>query len=371
LRRVTVLLIAVLLFLAAVEQAAPAPPAPAAALSLDPRWSLGFDGALAAAPGYDPSTAYVALKAGELVAVDLDRGAIRWRRSLAVAFTPEAGGGRVFVVAQDRIEALDAATGATAWRTALPGEAAAPLYWDTGWLLASTTAGDLAAFRANDGTLVWRQTLGAPLAARPAPALDRLFVALTDGRVLSLMLATGDRTWERTLPGRATGVHALDDQVLVGSNEDAVYSFDTRGGRQRWRWRVGGDVSGSPNADDRHIYFATRDNVLRAVDRRSGNLRWTSDLPSRPIGGPLLTAGAVLVPSAGGVAAFDAVTGKPVTVIPVSGEIGAAPFARFETRPTAARLITLNREGQLQGFGLRFEPKPGVLDVLPGAAVVP
>jgi outer membrane protein assembly factor BamB len=341
------------------------------ALALDPRWDVPFDSASAAPPGYDAATAYVPLKNGVLVAVDLDSGAVRWRRELATSFTPETGDGRVFVLGDGRIEAADAATGQTVWSIALPGEAAAPLYWDTGWLLASTMSGELVAFRASDGTLIWRSQLGAPLSTRPVPALDRVFLGLTDGRIVAAALETGVPSWERTVPGRVTGLRAMPDQLVAGTTEDEVYSFDLGRGRQRWRWRVGGDVTGTPAYDDRLIFFASRDNVMRAVDRRSGNLRWTADLPSRPIAGPVRNADAVLVPFATEVVAFDPATGKAVASIPSSGEIGAAPLVRLEARPTAARLITISRDGHLLGFGLRYEPRPAPLDALPGGAAVP
>jgi outer membrane protein assembly factor BamB len=123
-----------------------APAAPPQA-SFDARWVTAFETPPSAPPGFDATTAYVPL-AGQLVAVDLNRGTIRWRVDVATPFTPATGEGLVFTVTDQVIEARDAATGATKWQTPLPGGAAAPLYWDTGWLLASTTAGDLAAFRA-------------------------------------------------------------------------------------------------------------------------------------------------------------------------------------------------------------------------------
>ena len=158
------------------------------------------------------------LKGGQLVAVDLNRGTIRWRLDVATAFTPATGEGLVFTVTDQVIEARDAATGATKWQTPLPGGAAAPLYWDTGWLLASTTAGDLAAFRATDGTLVWRRQLGAPLVSAPGPALDRLFLPLADNRLVALLLATGETVWERKLSAPITALLALDDQLVFGTD---------------------------------------------------------------------------------------------------------------------------------------------------------
>lgn len=339
---------------------------------LDPRWSIPFDSPPAAAAGFDASTAFVPLKGGQLVAVDLDSGAVRWRLDAATPFTPATGDGLVFAVTEATIEARDALTGATRWRAPLPGGAAVPLYWDTGWLLASTPSGDLAAFRAADGQLVWRQALGSPLAAAPAPALDRLFLPLADNRLVSVLLATGETTWSRKLGARITGLLALDDQLVFGTTEKDVVSVNLTSGRERWTWRVGGDVSGLPAADEHRIYFAARDNVLRAVDRNSGNLRWSATLPSRPSGSPLPLPNQVLMPLVSkAVAGFDLTTGKPTVTVEAAGEIGLQPFFRRDARVTAVRLVTVSRDGQLQGFAQRFEPVPGPLTELPGVPAVP
>ncbi len=339
---------------------------------LDARWSLPFETPPLAAAGFDGTTAYVALKGGELVAVDLDHGTVRWRLNVATAFTPATGDGLVFTTTDSSIEARDALTGATRWRTPLPGGAAVPLYWDTGWLLASTPNGDLAAYRGSDGTLVWRQPLGAPLAAAPAPALDRLFLPLADNRLVAVLLATGETVWTRTLTGRITGLLALEEQLVFGTTARDVTSVRVSNGRTRWTWRVGGDVSGRPAADDERIYFAARDNVLRAVDRSNGNLRWKASLSSRPAGGPLPLPNTILMPLVSSeMAGFDLETGKPTVTVKAAGEIGPQPYFRPFARATAVRLITFSRDGQLQGFAQRFEPVPGLIDVLPGVPVVP
>ena len=281
-------------------------------MALDARWVAAFETLPAAAPGFDARTAFVPLKGGQLVAIDLNRGTVRWRSDVATAFTPATGEGLVFTVSEQTIEARDAATGETRWQTPLPGGAAAPLYWDTGWLLASTTAGDLAAFRASDGTLVWRRQLGAPLVASPGPALDRLFLPLADNRVVAVLLATGETVWERTFSAPVTALLALEDQLVFGTTAKEVMSIDLSRGRDRWTWTLGGDVAGSPAADEKRIYFASRDNILRAVDRKSGNLRWKAGLSSRPAGGPLRLNDLLMMPLVSNqILGFDPESGKP------------------------------------------------------------
>ena len=64
---------------------APATPPP---VSFDACWVTAFDSPPAATPGFDATSAYVPLKGGRLVAIDLDRGTIRWNLEVAAAFTP-------------------------------------------------------------------------------------------------------------------------------------------------------------------------------------------------------------------------------------------------------------------------------------------
>ena len=347
---------------------APAAPPPA---SLDARWVTAFETPAIAAPGFDATTAYVPLK-DKLVAVDLNRGTIRWQLDLATPFTPATGDGLVFIVTEQGIEARDAKTGAIKWQAPLPGGAAAPLYWDTGWLLASTPTGDLAAHRASDGTLVWRRQIGAPVTGVPGPALDRLFIPAGGNFLIALMLDTGKSVWEKKFDQAITSVLALDDQLIVGTSSKDVLSLSLSDGRERWRWRLGGDVAGIPSADDKRIFVASRDNVLRAFDRKSGNLKWKAGLSSRPAGGPLRLGDALLMPLVSNqILGFDPASGKPSVTAAAAGEIGLQPYVRRDVRQTQTQLITVSREGQLQGFGRRFEPVPQPLSELPGAAAVP
>jgi outer membrane protein assembly factor BamB len=355
------------LLLALVQAPAAPPPVP-----FDARWVTSFETPPAATPGFDAATAYVPLKGGQLVAVDLDRGIVRWKIDVATPFTPATGDGLVFTVSEQVIEARDAATGATRWTAPLPGGAAAPLYWDTGWLLASTTAGDLAAFRAADGTLVWRRQLGAPLVSAPGPALDRLFLPLADNRLVAVLLATGETVWELALTAPVTALLALEEQLVFGTAAKDLISVNVSRGSQRWKWRLGGDMAGVPAADEKRIYVASRDNIIRALDRKSGNLRWKANLASRPAGGPLRLPDAVVMPLVSSqIVGFDPDSGAPSVTAAAAGEIGVQPYVRRDVRQTRPQLITVSREGQLQGFGRRYEPVPQLLAELPGLPAVP
>ena len=369
---------AVLLPVAAGAQG-PAPvalPAAGPALSLlrggalDQRWMTPVASPLAAPPALDDQSAYAPTRDGRLVAWDLDSGRTRWQTTVATTLPVAAGGDLLFAVVSGGIQARRASTGAVAWQRALAGTVAAPPYWDTGWLILSFEGGDLAAFRAADGELLWRAPLGAVAHVPPAPARDNLYLGLADGRTVALALKSGQTIWTRELGGVATGLTALDDQLLVGTSAGALHSVDLTGGRTRWRWRTGAPIVAAAVADEKRIYVSAYDHILRALDRRSGNLRWRRALPHRPAGAPVLVGDMVLVPSlATELAAYVATTGAPALAMASVSEVAGSTHYRLGGPPGGTRLVAVSVEGQLLAFAPRVEPPPVALGDLPGTAV--
>lgn len=359
-------------------RAQPAPPSPRAdrPLSLladgvlDLRWATPPDVVLAAAPAFDTTTAYVATRDGAVAALDLESGAVRWRVDATTTMPLEVGGDLVYVVMADGVRALQAASGATAWQRPLEGTIAAPPFWDTGWLMLSFDSGDLAALRAADGAPVWRVALGAVAQVPPASALDNIYLGLADGRTVALKLASGQTLWSVTLDGRASGLAALDEQLLVGTTSGIVHSVDLRSGRSRWRVRIGAGIVAAPVADASRVYVVAYDHVLRALDRKRGHLRWKRALPHRPADGPQFAAGTVVVPVyATEIQGFDAATGTPTLTLTSTGEVAGATRPRVGGGATGTRLTAVSIDGQLLAFGPRIEAAPVPLGDLPGLAV--
>jgi outer membrane protein assembly factor BamB len=314
--------------------------------------------------------AYVPLQGGEMLAIDLNEGRVAWTLNLAITFTPATGDGMVFLAAEALVIALDQPSGRTLWRTPVGSTLSGPVFWDSGWVLASTVDGEVVALRAEDGEVMWRTSLGSPLTVTPSTSEDRVYVALKDGRLAALNVESGQSLWEFALNEDATGLLAIEEQLLVGTRANRLHSVSLDRGRIRWSQRAGADVIGAPTADDSSIYFVAFDNVLRALNRGNGNLRWNRNLPSRPSGGVLRIDDVVLVPfSTNDIGAYLVTTGAPAFTIQAVGELGSAPFLRDNARLTSPRLIAMSREGALQGFAPRVEPPPAALTELPGVKV--
>jgi outer membrane protein assembly factor BamB len=315
-------------------QAPPAPPqAPPAPPKTPPRpplqiaWTVPLDGSLSAPPVFSGHTGYFPLDDDRLAAYDVADGKRLWVTKARLAWQPAAGDGLVFIVEPDAITAVRELDGLVAWRSPFSTALAAPLVWDNGWLIAAARSGTILAFRASDGDLIWRREIGLPVNARPALAADRIYLPASNHRIIALQVETGAPVWERRLGGAPNDVLALDERVYVGSDDKYLYCLRTRDGQVGWRWRTGANVVGLPAADEHHVYFASLDNVLRALDLKSGVQRWMRALPLRPIAGPL-KAGDTLIVS--GVApmlrAYSIKDGSPAGDIATDGELASPPY---------------------------------------------
>src|SRR5207237_1034111 len=113
-----------------------------------------------------------------------------------------------------------------------------------------TAKGSVLAYRASDGTLIWRRDVGSPVIALAALAADRVYVPTDDGRIVALKVDDGTPLWERKLGGKPGDILAFDDRLFTGSKDNFLYCLLTKDGAVDWRWRTGADVVGRPAFDD-------------------------------------------------------------------------------------------------------------------------
>ena len=260
-------------------------------------WSVSIESGAALPPGFDDARAFVPLGNGQLAAYDLGTGDMLWSVTQATTSPPVAAENRVVVVDGTDVIARDAQTGDLVWQYPAGSPVKAPVTLIGGWALVPESAGTVAAMRLEDGGLVWTQLLES--APAEAVTIEGTFALIptVDGHVKALAVQDGRLLWTKRLGGRPQPVLALDDRVYVGTDDNYFYCLRLSDGRFEWRWRTGADIVGVAAFDDRRVYFTARDNVLRALDRRSGAQRWKRALTVRPIAGPVLAGDVLLVAS--------------------------------------------------------------------------
>lgn len=340
-------------------------PAPSSILPLDLAWSTDLGGGPSHAPAYAADAAYVPLRDGTVASVALEDGRILWCVGQPVDWAPAAADGLVVVAYDRRLTALAASDGTVAWRFTADAPVSAPPVWRNGWLVAGTESGDVVALRAADGEELWRRRLGAVLRTRPSIAGQRLYLPLEDGRITVLELASGDPVWTRSIGGRPREVLALD-ALFVGSTDNFFYRLAFDDGAVEWRWRTGGDIVGAPRIDAERVYFVAADNVIRALDRRSGVQRWREPLPLRPTDGPALVGPALLVAGVSPeVQLFDPRSGESAGVYNAPGELAARPFLIPGLPVSGTRLVVLTADGRIAGLAAGIGPPRGSLGFPP------
>ena len=260
------------------------------------RWTIPLTSGVVSAPASDGARVYVALQSGSVAAYDLSDGHSRWVKEMAPAVPLAVNGETLFVAAGEAIQALRGSDGALVW-TVPRVKIAAPLGVDDSWLIAVTDT-EVLGIHAKDGQIAWRHPAGG---VRLMPAIDgdHVYLGAQDGRVLALTLADGSQSWEKYLEGGVTAIAASRGRVYAGAGDKQFYCLHAKNGSIEWPYRIGALTTGRIGVDDEHVYFASLDNVIRALDRATGNRRWQTPLRERPIGGVSVHGRLVFVPTTG------------------------------------------------------------------------
>jgi outer membrane protein assembly factor BamB len=214
----------------------------------DPGDSTNVGGGL----GADGTSLYAVNGLSQLVALDLATGREIWRHDLGVPgrSAPMIADGRVFVTTiDDRLFAFTAADGRQLWVhqaaqpvTAMLGQPA-PAYFQ-GLVVAGFGSGELACLRADSGSIVWTDGLGASqgratvadfLSIRGLPVVaNGLVYAISMGGLLVCNdVPTGRRVWDRQVAGEDTPYVAGEWMFIISAQQELA-AVNINDGRITW-----------------------------------------------------------------------------------------------------------------------------------------
>lgn len=282
----------------------PIPGQPAVASHFQPlveRWSVQLPAPSVGPPLISGDIVAVALQPSGIVAFRGLDGSPVWKTDLATDRPIVLDEERLYVVSGESVHALSISKGDELWQQNT-GALSAPLLVQSGWVVA-ISPGSIAAYRAADGTVLWRRQIGT-VEHRPAIDGDVLFVPLLEREMSALNLQTGEQLWSKPLEGEPGEPLAVGGKVYLGVRDKKFYTMNAATGDLESPIRVGAGPRGTPAVDDDHIYVVALDNIVRAYDRGDRALEWNKGVKYRPLGGPVLLSGTVMVPG-------------PVSVIPV------------------------------------------------------
>lgn len=299
---------------------APAKVAVPAAQPFERTWDLPVNATGPLALAADATSLFLAGAPGTFVSRSAADGHVVWSEPLTSQTRPVVSDGLVFVVAEGRLHALDAASGSTRWPLGIAAGPVPPTARG-GWLVVPSSSG-VGAFRIADGSAIWQRALGASITVPVAIDGDRVFLALSDGRLVGLDLLSGDTIWTEWLSSAPAGLSAGNALVYFGGADGKVYAYSQDRGLCKWTYAIGAEAVDAPVADGARVYVAARDNTVWALDAARGNQRWRVPVEGRPAGSPWLdeTSFAVALVT-GEIDILDSKSGKASSKLPAPAPV--------------------------------------------------
>lgn len=317
-------------------------------------------------------TVFVGGASGELFAVRVDSGKLRWRKAVgAIAATPTVERGLVYVGTVDGyLICLDAQTGDERWRYQSKGAVYEPPVIAGDTLVFSNEADQVYGLDALKGSYKWQYKAELPeqyqytLRGHAGVAVDEelAYTGFANGSMVALRVENGSVAWSTSLRGEADRFVDVDATpvvvgsiVYVASSSGGVYALDKATGLIRWRapiFDVGatGDagVTGAIAADRQRLYVAAADLGIYAFDH-DGNTIWRQGTrdggePATPVvAGNLL----VFTLASDGVYLSDRRTGEIYEYFQPGEGVSATP-----TYTADGRLFVMSNRGVLYAFDL-------------------
>ena len=121
---------------------------------------------------------------------------------------------------------------------------------------------------------------------------------------------------------------ALDgDRVFSGSRSGKVVQADVKTGTTLWATAVSEtEVFSTPAVTQEHVVAAANDGKVFAVDRASGDIRWSFDTKGAP-SSPVVAGNKVIVAADGELYILDLANGLKLSPVKVSDEITSPAIA--------------------------------------------
>lgn len=268
----------------------------------------------------------------------------RWRfggRAL-LEFPPVVAYGRLYVGnIKGVLFAVDVKTGKEVWRyesgrvqAASPAVAANMVIHSFLYRAGANRPknGEVIAFAARTGRILWRRTLAGPSESSPLVVGKRVYVGDWSGRISCFDLATGALRWTARAGGEVKGaISAAGGNIYVGSYDNHLYAFNAATGALRWRSsvqsRLGspGRFYSSPALAYGRVYIGATDGRIYSYGAASGELRWSHGTGGYVYASPAVWRQRVLVGSYDRYFyALDAATGEVLWRYNAGGRISGS-----------------------------------------------
>ncbi len=312
-------------------------------------WTYDTGDAIDSSAAIVDGTVYVGIGNGDLIALALETGELRWTYASGSFFgesSPTVADGVVYIGDLDGVvHAVDAREGTPVWTFATQAEirgSAAVVddtvligSYDTNVYALDRRSGELrwsfqtdgqvhatpavrdglafvagcdGAFRAlniADGTEAYQVFIGAYTGASPLMVGSRACFGTYEYEVLAIDLEERDVAWRYSTPGREFPFYSsaalYGDTVILGGRDKFVHALDAETGEALWTFETRARVDSSPVVSGDRVYVGSSDRRFYVLDADTGDEVWSFDTGAAITTSPAIASGRVVIGATDGV----------------------------------------------------------------------
>ncbi len=263
------------------------------------RWTISTGAKIYSTPATDSKRAVVASADGMVYSLNLRNGRILWSfdSGQPMVASPVTAGGKVFITGSSgRCYALDITDGRLLWSNSLIDgfvETIPVIY--KGMMIFGTWNNRLYAIDTETGVTKWVWNNGytnrmlSPAACVPVVTGDRVFVVAPDRKMACLDAHTGDLIWHSDLGGatvrESMGISSDSTMILAKTMNGSVIGVDTGGSEGMVVWKSGFDIGydiapGVISEREGVIFIPSDKGIVHAASRADGSLLWSHRISS-------------------------------------------------------------------------------------------
>lgn len=288
-------------------------------------------------------TVYVGCASGDLLAVDLWSGKLKWKyktKDMILESSPAVGGGMVFVGDQTGVfHAVNAATGRGVWSYPTGSEIKCSPVIVGDKVLIGSYDGYLYCFQMRDGKTVWRFKTDNYVHGTPSivdgvayfAGCDEIFhgIRIADGKevvrvpaggntassavtngtafffgnfnneVVSLNLRLKKQAWMYTHPQRQFPFYSsgalIDNKLVIGGRDKMVHCLNAATGKALWTFRTNARVESSPAIAGGKVYVGSNDGRFYVLDLAKGTKLWEFNAGGAMSASPAIASGRIVI----------------------------------------------------------------------------